>query len=78
MTGRMEMFDRVLMRARIAASDVAARQAHAQVRPRILTVLAALLTFAGRERLRPDPGCSVGGEVFACFGDRCGFGVAAP
>jgi hypothetical protein len=77
MTGRMEMFARVLMRARIAAADVAAGQAHAQVRPRILTVLVALLAFAGREGFRLDPGCSVGGEVFACFGDRCGFGVAA-
>jgi hypothetical protein len=77
MTGRMEMFDRVLMRARIAASDVAAGQAHAQVRPRILTVLVALLAFAGCERFRLDPGCSLGGEVFACLGDRRGAGITA-
>jgi hypothetical protein len=77
MTGRMEMFDRVLVRARIAAADVAAGQAHAQVRPRSLTVLGALPAFAGRERFRLDPGCSVCGEVFACLGDRCGVGVAA-
>jgi hypothetical protein len=77
MTGRMEMFARVLMRARIAASDVAAGQAHAQVRPRVLTVLVALLAFAGRQWFRLDPGCSVGGKVFACFGDRCGADIAA-
>jgi hypothetical protein len=77
MTGRMEMFDRVLMRARIAAPDVAARQAHAQVRPRILTVLVALLAFAGRERVRLDRGCGVGGEVFACIEDRRGVGIAS-
>lgn len=77
MTGRVEMFARMLVWARIAAPDVAARQAHAQVRPRVLTVLVALLTFAGREQFRLVLGCGVGGEVFACFGGRCGADVAA-
>ena len=76
MTGRVEMFARMLVWARIAAADVAARQAHAQVRPRVLTVLVALLAFAGRERFRLDRGCGVGGEVFACIGDRRGVGIA--
>jgi hypothetical protein len=77
MTCRMKMFARVLMRARIAAPDVAARQAHAQVRPRTLTELVAALAFAGCEWLRLHTGSSIGGEVFACVGDRCGVGVAA-
>jgi len=77
MPGRVEMFARVLMRARIAARNVATRQAHAQVRPRSLTEFVALLAFAGRELFRLDLGSSVGGKVFACFGDRCGAGVAA-
>lgn len=51
MAGLMEVFVRVLVRARVAASDVAAGQAHAQVRPRILTELIALLAFAGCARL---------------------------
>jgi hypothetical protein len=73
----MEMFARVLMGARITAPDVAAGQAHPQVRPRILTVLVALLAFAGRDWFRVEPGCSIGGEVFACSGDRCGADIAA-
>ena len=77
MTGGMEMFARMLVRTRIAAPDVAARQAHAQVRPRVLAVLVALLTFARRERFRLDLGCNVGREVFACVGDRCGCGDTA-
>jgi hypothetical protein len=64
------MFARMLMRARIAAADVAAGQAHAQVRPCTLVELVALLAFAGRESFRLDPGFGVGGEMFACFGDR--------
>ena len=76
MTGRVEMFARMLVWARIAAPDVAARQAHAQVRPRSLAELVALLAFAGRERFRLDRGCGVGGEVFACFEDRRGAGIA--
>jgi len=70
MTGRAEMFARMLVWARIAAADMAARQAHAQVRPRVLTVLVALLAFAGCERFRLDPGSSLGGEMFAYLGDR--------
>jgi hypothetical protein len=77
MSGGMEVFARVLMRARIAAADVAARQAHAQVRPRSLTEIVALLAFAGRDGLRLDPGSSIGGEVFACSGGLCGAGIAA-
>ena len=76
MTGRVEVFARMLVWARIAAADMAARQAHAQVRPRVLTELVALLAFAGRERFRLDRGLRVGGEVFACFGDRRGVGIA--
>jgi hypothetical protein len=64
------MFARVLMGARFTAPDVAAGQADPQVRPRGLTELVALLAFAGREWFRLDPGCRVGGEVFARFGDR--------
>ena len=77
MTGRAEMFARMLVWARIAAADMAARQAHAQVRPRVLIVLVALLAFAGRERFRLDRGCGVGSEVFACIGDRRGVGIAS-
>jgi hypothetical protein len=40
-------------------------------------VLLALLASAGRERFRLHLGCSIGREVFACVGDRCGGGVAA-
>lgn len=43
---------RVLMGAGIAAPDVAAGQAHAQVRPVILAQLGALLADAGRQRRR--------------------------
>ena len=77
MTCGMEMFARMLVWAGIAAPDVAARQAHAQVCPRVFAVLVALLTFARRERFRFHLGCDVGREVFACVGDRCGGGVAA-
>ena len=76
MTGRAEMFARMLVWARIAAADVAARQAHAQVRPRSLTAFVALLTFAGGKRFRLARGCTGGGEVFACSGDRWGVGIA--
>ena len=77
MTGGMEMFARMLVWAGVAASDVAARQAHTHVRPRGLTELVALLAFAGCERLGLDLGLRVGGEVFACIGDRWGVGVVA-
>jgi hypothetical protein len=73
----MEMFARVLMWARIAAADMAAGQAHPQVRPCSLAELVALLAFARRERFRLDPGFSVGGEMLACFGDRRGGGLTA-
>jgi hypothetical protein len=77
MAGGMEMFARVLMWAGIAAPDVAARQAHAQVCPRALTELVALLAFAGCQRRRLGRGLRIGGEVFACIGDRWGVGVVA-
>jgi hypothetical protein len=77
MTCRVEMFARVLMGARVTAPDVAAGQAHPQVRPRVLAVLVALLAFAWGERFRFGPGCSGRSEVFACIGDRHGAGIAA-
>jgi hypothetical protein len=73
----VEMFARMLVWARIAAPDVAACQAHAQVRPRRLTELVALLAFAGRQWFRLDSGLRAGEQVFACFGDRRGVGIAA-
>jgi len=77
MSGRVEMFARMPVWARIAAPDVAACQAHAQVCPRRLAELVALLAFAACQWFRLDAGFSGGGEVFACAGDRCGAGVAA-
>jgi hypothetical protein len=76
MTCRMEMFARVLMRARVTTPDVAAGQAHPQVRPRVLAVLVALPAFAGGEWFWFGPGCCLG-EVFACLGDRRGAGIVA-
>jgi hypothetical protein len=69
MTRLPEVFARVLVRTGIAAADVAAGKAHSQVRPRVLTVLGALLAPAGRQRFRID---DVGGKVFARCGHRCG------
>jgi hypothetical protein len=77
MTCGMEMFARMLVWAGIAAPDVAARQAHAQVCPRGLTELVALLAFAGCERVRLDRGLLIGCEVFTCIDDRHGVGVIA-
>jgi hypothetical protein len=71
------MFARVLMRARVATPDVAAGQAHPEVRPRVLAVLVALLAFAGGKWFRFGPGCSGRIEVFAYIGDRGGAGIAA-
>ena len=75
MTGGMEMFARMLMRAGVAAADMAAREAHPQVCPGGLTELVALLAFAGCQWLRLGQGTINGGEVFACSGDRWGVGV---
>jgi hypothetical protein len=75
MTCGMEMFARMLVWAGVAAPDVAARQAHAQVRPRGLTELVALLAFAGCERVRLHRGTLVGCAVFTRIGDRHGVGV---
>jgi hypothetical protein len=77
MTCRMEMFARVLVRARVTTPDVAAGQAHPQVCPRVLAVLVALLAFAGGEWFRFGPGLRGRIEVFACIGDRRGAGIAA-
>jgi hypothetical protein len=77
MTGGMKMFARVLVWAGIAAPDVAARQAHAQVRPRALTEFVALLAFAGCQRLRLVRGLRIGGQVFTCVGDSRGAVVDA-
>jgi hypothetical protein len=46
MTGLVEVFEGVPVRARIATTDVAAGQTHPQVRPRVLAELRALLAFA--------------------------------
>jgi hypothetical protein len=75
MAGGMEVFARMLVWAGIAAPDVTTRQAHAQVSPRRFAELLALLAFAGREGFRIALGLRIGGEVFACIGDRWGVGV---
>ena len=69
MTGLVEVFAGVPVRARIAAADMAAGQAHPQVRPRALAELPATLAFAGCQRLGVD---DVRGEVLARFRDRSG------
>jgi hypothetical protein len=73
MTGVVEVFFCVPMRARVAAADVAAGQAHAQMRPRALAELRALLAFARRKRFGIN---DVGREVLARFGDHCGVRIA--
>jgi len=73
MAGLVEVLVCVLVRARVAASDMAAGQAHAQVRPRRLTELVALLAFARRAGLRLD---DIGRKVLACVGDRRGIRFA--
>jgi hypothetical protein len=73
MTGLVEVFEGVLVRARIAAADVAAGQTHPQVRPRVLAELRALLAFARCLGLGLH---DVRGEVLARFGDHCGVRIA--
>jgi hypothetical protein len=73
----MEVFARMLVRAGIATPDVAARQAHAQVCPRGLTELVALLAFARCQRIRLVRGLRIGGEVFTRIGDGRGAVVDA-
>ena len=75
MTGGMKMFARMLVWTGIAAPDMPARQAHPQVCPGGFTEFVALLAFARCQRLRLDLGLRIGGEVFACIGDRWGVGV---
>jgi hypothetical protein len=72
MTGLRKVLAGVLVRAGITASDVPACEAHPQVRPRVLAVLAAVLAVSRRARIRLG-GINRGFEVFACFGDRGGF-----
>jgi hypothetical protein len=67
MTGLVEMFGGVPVRARVAAADVAARQTHPPVRPSSLAEFRALLAFAGCQRLGVS---DLGREVLARFGDR--------
>jgi hypothetical protein len=77
MTGLVEVFEGVLVRARIAAADVAAGQTHPQVRPRVLAELRAVLAFARCLGLGLHPGSfTVRGEVLARFGDHCGVRIA--
>jgi hypothetical protein len=73
MTGLVEVFFCVPMRARVAAADVAAGQAHAQMRPRALAEFRALLTLARRKRFGLN---DVGREVLTRFGDRRGVRIA--
>jgi hypothetical protein len=73
MTGLVEMFGGVPVRARVAAADVPAGQTHPQVRPRGFPEFRALLAYARCQRLGLD---DVGREVLACFGDRFGVRIA--
>ncbi len=56
-TGAAEVFAGVLVRAGVAAADVAARQAHPQMRPRVLAQLGAVLALPGRQRLAVRRDC---------------------
>ena len=73
MSGLVEVFGGVPVRARVAAANVAAGQTHPQVRPRTLAEFRALLALAGCQRLGVDDLCL---EVLARFGDRCGVRIA--
>src|SRR5260221_6642439 len=53
MTGPMEMPGRMLMPGTVAAADVAARQAHAQLDPALAEFHALLAALAGRPHV-PD------------------------
>ena len=75
MTGLPEVFAGVLVRAGIAASDVPARQAHAQVCPGVDTVLFAVRAMSRRARIGLG-GISRGIEVFTRIGDRGGLRIA--
>jgi hypothetical protein len=72
MTGLLEVFAGVAVRAGIAAPDMTTGEAHAQVRPPVATVPFAVLAMSrsSRNRLRD---INRGLEVFACFGDRGGY-----
>jgi len=73
MTGLVEVFFGVPMRARVATADVAAGQAHGQMCPRALAEFRALLTLARCKRFGLN---DVGREVLAHFGDRCRVRIA--
>ncbi|OLT97943.1 hypothetical protein BKG60_03800 [Mycobacterium syngnathidarum] len=51
MPGLLKMLGGMLMRARVTATDVAARQTHPQMRPVVLAELFAVLALSGRQRL---------------------------
>jgi hypothetical protein len=77
MSGSVEVREGVAVRARVAAADVAAGQTHAQMRPRVLSEFRALLAITRCQGLGFNPGSfTVGREVLACFGDRCGVRIA--
>jgi hypothetical protein len=77
MAGLVEMFGRMPVRARVAAANVAAGQTQPQMRPRTLAKFRASLAIAGRQRLGVNPApFTVGREVLARLGDRCGARIA--
>jgi hypothetical protein len=73
MTGLVEVFQGVPVRARIATTDAAAGQTHPQVRPGVLAKFRAPLAFARCLRLGLH---DLRGEVLARFGDHCGVRIA--
>jgi hypothetical protein len=52
MTALVKVLGGMLMRARVTATDVTAREAHPQMRPVGLAVLLAFLALPGGQRLR--------------------------
>jgi hypothetical protein len=69
MTGLVEVFAGVPVRARVAAADVSTGQTLPQVRPGVLAVLFAFLAVARRARFGFG-GIGRGLEVFTRSGDR--------
>ncbi|OCB11219.1 hypothetical protein A5722_26070 [Mycobacterium vulneris] len=62
MTRLLKVLGGMLMRTRVTATDVAARQAHPQMRPVVLAEFFAVLALPGGQRLRLVD-CRI--EVFA-------------
>jgi hypothetical protein len=52
MAGPLKVLGGMLMRARVTATDVSARQAHPKMRPVVLAVFLAFLALPGGQRLR--------------------------